>query len=110
MTGYIKSWHQRETLAWASGQVAQRMERACALVARKAAALAPRRTGRLVAGIDVVVEMRARENYIEGVVGVHKRVFWAIFQERGTRHHAAHPFLRPAVFGSARDILRILGS
>lgn len=105
---YIKEWHQRELLAKVSGDVANNMYQACEFAAQKARALAPRRTGRLIRGIDIVVEMTARANTIEGIVGVHKRVFWAIFQERGTRHHPAHPFLRPAVFGNAREILRIV--
>ena len=56
--------------------------------------LAPRRTGTLAASI--------RTEAVEDVDGYEVRVswekeaFWGLFQEFGTEHHQAQPFLRPA--------------
>ena len=87
------------------------MYRACEYAAEQARSLAPRRTGRLVGDIDIAVEVTARDQEITGWVGVRSgkgKAFWAWFQELGTRHHAARPFLRPAVFGNARRIVEIV--
>jgi len=105
---YIKDWKQREFIAKVSGVVADNMYAACSYAAEEARALAPVRSGRMKKNIDMVVEVTAHGNTIEGIVGVRKQAFWAWFQELGTKHHGAHPFLRPAVFGHAREIVRLL--
>ena len=86
------------------------MEMACRFVAGQARALAPRRRGRLAAEIDFDIEVGARGNVIEGRVGVKRKgkAFYARFVEFGTRRMAAQPFLRPAVFNNAREIVRII--
>ena len=108
MTSYVKDWKQRELIAKMSGVVADNMYAACSYAAEEARALAPVRTGRLKKNIDMVVEVTARGNTIEGIVGVRKQAFWAWFMELGTVHVAAQPFLRPAIFGHAREIVRLL--
>jgi HK97 gp10 family phage protein len=108
MSKYIKEWRQREFLAKVSGEVAANLYEAAEFAAGKACQYAPKRTGRLIKGIHVVIEMTARNNVIEAIVGVHKRVFWAYWQEVGTKRHPAHSFLRPAIFGHKKEILRIV--
>ncbi len=109
----IVQWNQAKFLAQVSGRVADNMYRACQFAAAEAKSRAPRRTGLLEAGIDTAVEVTARGQEITGWVGVRKGgkgkdPFYAYFQEVGTSHHAAHPFLRPAVFGNARRIVEIV--
>lgn len=101
-------WNQREYLAHIAGKVAQNLERACEFAADEARAEAPRLTGRLVRGVDIKVVVEARGMTITGWVGVVRKVFWAWFQEMGTSKMAAHPFLRPAVFGNAEKIVRMV--
>lgn len=112
MSQHITEWRQREVLAEVSGRVADNMYRACEYAAEQARTRAPRRTGLVVSRIDVAVEVTARDQEITGWVGVRKggkpSAFYAYFQEVGTVHHAAHPFLRPAVFGNARRIVEIV--
>ena len=101
-------WRQREFMAKIGGIVAQNMERACEFAADEARARAPRLTGQLVRGVDIKVGVRARDQTIEGRVGVIKKVFWAWFQEMGTSKMSARPFLRPAVFNNAARIVRMI--
>jgi len=104
-----KDWNPRRVKAEIAGQVAQNMEVACLFVADKAKGLAPRRGGRLISEIDIAVEVGAYGDVVEGRVGVKRgKAFYARFQELGTRFMAAHPFLRPAVFNNAREIVRII--
>jgi HK97 gp10 family phage protein len=104
-----KNWNPQRVKAAIAGEVAQNMEMACQFVASQAKALAPRRGGRLVSEIDIVVEVGAYGNVIEGRVGVRRgKAFYARFVELGTRFMAARPFLRPAVFNNAREIVRII--
>jgi HK97 gp10 family phage protein len=104
-----KDWNPQKVKASIAGQVAQNMEVACLFVADKAKGLAPRRGGRLISEIDIAVEVSAQGNVVEGRVGVKRgKAFYARFVELGTRKMAARPFLRPAVFNNARDIVRII--
>lgn len=59
--------------------------------ARMAAAAAPKDTGRLAESIS----WAARPRSLSAVVLIHKFAFYWKFQEFGTVHHGAHPFLRP---------------
>jgi HK97 gp10 family phage protein len=105
----ITEWNQARVLAEVSGRVADNLHRACQFAAEEAKRRAPRRTGQIVREIDVAVEVTARNQEITGWVGVKKgNAFYAYFQEVGTSRHPAHPFLRPAVFGNARQIVAIV--
>jgi HK97 gp10 family phage protein len=104
-----KDWNPRRVKAAIAGQVAQNMEVACLFVADKAKGLAPRRGGRLISEIDIAVEVSALGDVVEGRVGVKRgKAFYALFVEMGTRFMRARPFLRPAVFNNAREIVRII--
>lgn len=112
MSRYITEWRQREVLAEVSGRVADNLYRAAEFAADQARARAPRRTGLIIRRIDIAVEVTARDQEITAWVGVRKggqpSAFYAYFQEVGTAHHPAQPFLRPAVFGNARRIVQIV--
>lgn len=106
----VKVWRKREFMARVSGRVADNMYAACQFAANQARARAPRgETGQLIENVDIDVEVIGREQVIEGRVGVRKKIYYAYFQEMGTRYMAARPFLRPAVFDNAREIVRIIG-
>ncbi len=106
----VKVWHKKEFMAKISGKVVDNMYAACQFVANQARARAPRgESGRLIENIDIAVEVIARDQVIEGRVGVRKKVYYAYFLEMGTRYMAARPFLRPAVFDNPREIVRIIG-
>jgi len=101
---------KRRVLAAVSGRVVANMERACVFAAGEARNRAPvsQRAGVRHMREDITHQVTARGLIVEGVVGVRARSYWAWFVERGTSKMAAHPFLRPAVFGNAQRILAIL--
>jgi len=102
-------WQPQRAKAAIAGRVAQNMEVACLFVVDKARGLVPVRTGITRRDIDFVVEVGARGNVVEGIVGVKRgKAFYAKFVEWGTRKMAAMPFLRPAVFNNKREIRSIL--
>jgi HK97 gp10 family phage protein len=104
-----KNWNPQRVKAAIAGQVVQNMETACVFVVSRAKTLAPRRSGLTISELDFVVDVGARGNVIEGRVGVKRgKAFYARFLEFGTRFMAEHPFLRPAVFNNAREIVRII--
>lgn len=100
-----------DDLSKAAGKAAMRraLIKSAEPVARVMAALAPRKSGRLIASIEVGVKLAPRQaglarketkssveafvgaSYKKGAGGRH-----AHLQEFGTRHHAAQPFARPA--------------
>jgi HK97 gp10 family phage protein len=105
----VKSWRKREFMAKVSGRVADNLYAACVFVADQVRARAPRgETGLLIENVDLDVEVQARDEVIEGRVGVRKKVYYAWFVEMGTSRQAARPFVRPAVFENAREIVRII--
>lgn len=105
----VKSWRKREFLAKVSGRVADNLYAACLFAADQVRARAPRgETGLLIENVDVDVEVQARDEVIEGRVGVRKKAFYAWFLEMGTSRMAARPFIRPAVFDNAREIVRLI--
>ena len=106
MSKYIREWDAAGLKRKVSGELLNNMERAAAFAEGQAKAKAPVRRGILKSHITHVV--RARGNTIEGIVGVEGQAFWAIFVEMGTSKMGASPFLRPAVFGNAKEILRLL--
>ena len=108
MSQYIKTWNKRKLIGEISGRVTQNMELAAEFAAQQAKSLAPVRTGKLRDSIVGVVETRAHGEGVEGIVGVKAEKFYARFVELGTRKSPAHPFLRPAVFDHAKEIVRII--
>jgi HK97 gp10 family phage protein len=105
----IREWRQREFVALISGRVTINMDAACQFAVGQAQSKAPRRTGRLVG--DIAYTVSGRGNVVEGRVGVLRgkgRAYWGWFHEVGTSKMPAHPFLRPAVFGNAAEILRLI--
>lgn len=107
MSRIIREWNADKVRAMVSGKLVQNMDRACQFAEDQAAARVPVRTG--ITRDDITHEVSARGNTIEGRVGVKRgKSFYAFFVEMGTRKMAAKPFLRPAVFGNAAEILRIL--
>src|SRR5690606_13750740 len=55
---------------------------------------APRRTG-FLAGHIITEPVKGRTDQV--VIGPTKDAFYGLFQELGTSHHRAQPFLRPAL-------------
>ena len=110
MSGHIVKWNKRKLIGEISGRVIQNMDVACQVVRGYAQANAPVRTGAMKGKVAVETEIVASGETIEGRVGVKKDndVFYARFVEFGTSKQAAHPFLRPAVFDHAAEIVRII--
>ena len=78
-------------------RVLKRAARAAAEpVIQRAGQLAPRRRGEL-AGSIVAKRARIEEGRAVVDVGPDSDHFYGLFQEFGTGHHRAQPFLRPAV-------------
>lgn len=71
---------------------------------------APRDTGRLAAG-EIVSALPSQSNaYVATVrIGPSRKVFWGLFQEFGTAHMAAQPFVLPA-FEATKDEALALAS
>ncbi len=57
---------------------------------------APRRTGFLSSHIITKVKLSAKEDEGTVSVGPSKEAFYGVYDEFGTRHMAARPFMRPA--------------
>jgi HK97 gp10 family phage protein len=74
------------------------------IVENEAESLAPRRTGKLKRNISRV-RQRPKRDREQVNVGVRRRVYYWKFQELGSARNAAHPFLRPAASGKAKDAL-----
>ncbi len=110
----IREWRQREVVAEISGKVLNGMDRACSFAAEQARANAPRRTGTLADNIDYEV-VPVRDN-VEGRVGIRGgamsasqgEAFYGRFIELGTKRQPARPFLRPAVYDNADEIVRLI--
>lgn len=98
---YKKRW-----LAKISGQVVVNLDEVGRFVVEQAKGLAPVGTGRLRDSITYIIEVK--DGRPRCVVGAPKREFYAIYQELGTKSQPAHPFLRPAVYQNAKEIIRIL--
>lgn len=100
-------WNQREVMAELSGRLLVGMDSAMSAAADQARALAPLRTGRLRSSIAYDVGVKG--NVIVGRLGIRRGkgfAHWGLFHELGTVRMAARPFLRPAVFGNATEIVR----
>ncbi len=111
MNRYIIEWNDKRVLAQIEDWVVSGMEAACEFAARRAEGYAPQRTGKLRRDIAYTYKITAKNQDITGYIGVQKgkkRAFYAYFVEYGTRKMAARPFLRPAVFNHAQEIVRLV--
>ena len=85
------------------------------------AQLAPRRAGKPDIADNIVISVASRIGSVEGgrwearsegehavAVGPAKWTYWGIFQEYGTVHHAAQPFMRPGFDSTAQTSLSII--
>jgi len=76
-------------------------------VRESAERLAPELTGKLSESIvQVILELSDSE--VEIAVGPDKEAFWGLYQEFGTPHHPAQPFLRPAFDENQERILEAI--
>lgn len=83
---------------FARAEAQKTMDATAFQIARMAAARAPRDTGTLADSISW--QQRARSLSAVVLINVRKAFYWK-FQEYGTVHHGAHPFLRPAAIQMA---------
>ncbi len=111
----VTEWNDKQLLAEVSGRLLRGMDRAASFTAEEARRRAPvGATGRLRREIDY--EVRPDRNDVVGYVGVKAGglaanqgpAFYGYFLELGTSKMAARPFLRPAVFENADQIIRFL--
>jgi len=128
-------WRAAKAKAEISAWALQGMERACQFAAERAREYAPASTGTLRS--EITYEVRAYGDVVEGAIGLPRKAkaFYARWVELGTAGHLvkvrrkrvlsdretvfgrllehpgirAHPFLRPAVFNHATEILRLIG-
>lgn len=67
------------------------------IVLEDAARRAPRDQGDLASGMTKRVSRQSDANEVSVEVGPDKKQFYGFFQERGTKHAPAQPFLKPAL-------------
>ena len=106
MTKIITEWRQKEFLAELSGRIVNNMDSACQYAVEQVQARTPVRTG--VLRSDITYEIKIDGLVVVGWVGALAKRFYAYFVELGTSRTKAQPFLRPAVFNNARQIMRKL--
>ncbi len=116
MSKHIKEWNDKKLLAEVSGRVLSGMDKAVRFAAEQAWELAPvGATGVLRNEIDH--EVVPERNTVVGRVGVRRGnfgaanqgpAFYGYFHELGTSKMAARPFLRPAVFDNAAEIVKLI--
>ena len=88
------------------------------LIAETAASMAPDnpstggvsdlKTNIVVSGTLSKSQRGEKGSAIERYVGPSTKAFHGMFQEFGTAHHAAHPFLRPALDSKVRSVLDLI--
>jgi HK97 gp10 family phage protein len=124
VSGVKITWEADKFKRKMAAKVINGMDRVGQFCAETAADNAPRRSGALAANITYKVE--AQGMTVTAIVGARAKVFWAWFVELGTSGYErgattvsghtvrrriparpAHPFLRPAVFGNAKEIMRL---
>jgi len=115
-----KEWNPDQIMAATAQQVAKNMDIACKVVEEQARAnlmaISSPASGRgyrqKVLARRVSHEVETGNDFVEGRVGIakgkHQEYHGAYYIEIGTRKIPAHPWLRPAVFGLAREIVRII--
>ncbi len=108
MSKYVTEWHQRKVVDAITVQVADGMEKACAMVEEAAKARVPVRTG--LSKSEITHQVQTDGADIVGYVGVFQssKAWYARFVEFGTRNMRAQPFIRPAVFENARRIVKLI--
>jgi HK97 gp10 family phage protein len=85
-------------------QIAANAEKLANLAQREAKARAPVRTGRLRAGIEGSVDHGGESV----TVVLSADVLYAPFQEFGTRHMRAHPYMRPGMAAAVAEYTRVV--
>ena len=124
MSGVKITWNADKFKRGISAKVLDGMDRVGQFCAERASANAP--PGRGVLKGSIIYKVEAHGETIECIVGAKAKVFWAWFVELGTSGYErgattvsghtvrrriparpAHPFLRPAVFGNAAEIMRL---
>jgi len=115
-----RDWNPQGVKASVAEQVAKDMEVACKLVETQARAnlmaistpASGRGYRRKVLAPRVKYEIEMGKDFVEGRVGIlrgrHNEYHGAYYIEIGTRRYPAHPWLRPAVFNNAREIMLII--
>ena len=115
-----RDWNPQGVKASVAEQVAKDMEVACKLVETQARAnlmdISTPASGRgyrqKVLAPRVKYEIEMGKDFVEGRVGIlrgrHNEYHGAYYIEIGTRRYPAHPWLRPAVFNNAREIMLII--
>lgn len=107
---FIKGWNPQGFIGVVEKRLTENVEKAAQFAVGCVQARAPFRTGVLRGDIDY--EIHSGPGFVEAVVGVaYEEPFFAFygwFFEMGTSKMAARPFLRPAVFNNAAEILRIV--
>jgi len=79
------------------------------LIAKKAGQNAPRRPGQPDMADHIVISNARPEDGSVGIaVGPASRFFYGSYQEFGTAHHPAQPFLRPAFDSELAQALRAI--
>jgi HK97 gp10 family phage protein len=104
VSGVKITWNADKFKAGISAKVIDGMDRVGQFCAERASANAPVYRGVLRASVTYKVE--AHGEAVEAIVGATRKAFWAWFQEIGTSKMAASPWLRPAIFGNAAEIMR----
>ena len=77
------------------------------LVAENAGVRAPRRSGYLATHMVAEI-IESNEAQAMAAAGPEEKAFWGFFQELGTRHHPAQPFLRPALDENADRVAKTI--
>ena len=121
MIGIVwKDWKPARVKAAIAEQAAQNLEIVCKFVETEARSnlmgISTPAYGRgyrqKVLARRVSFEIEQGRDFVEGRVGIlkgkHEEYHGAYYIEIGTRKIGPHPWLRPAVFNNARDIVRLL--
>jgi HK97 gp10 family phage protein len=105
VSGVKITWNADKVKRGISAKAIDGMDRVGQFCAERASANAP--VDRGILRSDVTYKVEPHGEAVETIVGAKRRSFWAWFVELGTRKMAAQPFLRPAVFGNAAEIMRL---
>ena len=114
----VKEWNQQKILAEVSGRLLNGMDRACSFAAEQARAKARRRTGKMAelvdyevvpVGDDVEGRIGSNMGSVSGLGANTGEAFYWYFIELGTKRMPAYPFVRPAVYDNAEEIVRLIG-
>lgn len=90
-------WAGDKVRAVIRARAAKKLDAAGAMVVARARQLAPVDTGKLRAHIGYTVRQS------DLTLTIHADMPYSAFQEFGTRMHAPHPFLRPAITAASRS-------